>query len=316
MTQDQVTTMEETLDSQIIITGPVGGKLGELSRKVNHRILCSQNYNSGEMELVYYIPESMEDQREILLLIKMLSAEKISGIWNIRANENDKTDVKIISNFIRIPSVVLDAMFVFRGSFYVYMRFNESDIEKVSDVILDRLTVDEGYSIEYLGESKGVFNTMKTISAEIPLFIITIASHPPQSELNYSNNPMGSSWKRVIKSLSPDDLINAVCVTDNTVSAPGFRPINENMHMYLGSVKNPLLVHLNRKFNENGIVTFSRTQSIEDSVFNMNFIISSDQVSQAVRIMGDMFTLFPEWSCQISFAANLDDAAERDLIPI
>ena len=312
----RVAPMNETLDSQIIITGPVNGKLGELSRKVNYKILCSQNFNTGQMELVYYIPESMEKQRDVLLLIQMLKAEKISGVWNIRINENDRSGVKIISEFIQIPSVVLDSIFVFHGSFYVYLRFNKSDIEKISGIILDRLAVEEGYSIEYLGESMGLLDTMKTISRELSLYVLSVESLPPQNELEHDNNPMGKKWRRVIKSLSPDNLINAVYVTEDKVSVPGFTPINKNLNMYIGSVKNPLLVHLNREFSQNGIVTFSRTQSIDNSTFRMSFIIPSDQASQAVRIMGNMFRMFPDWNCHMSFAAGLKDVVADNLIPI
>lgn len=80
--------MTEALDNQMIITGPVHGKFGEISMKVNYKIMCSQVFNSGQMELVYYIPESMENQREILMLIQMLKGEKVSGIWNIKLNLN------------------------------------------------------------------------------------------------------------------------------------------------------------------------------------------------------------------------------------
>lgn len=305
--------MTEALDNQMIITGPVHGKFGEISMKVNYKIMCSQVFNSGQMELVYYIPESMENQREILMLIQMLKGEKVSGIWNIKLNEYENADLKIISDFIKVPSMVLDTIFVYHGTFFAYMRFNTSDLEKVSGILLENIAFGDQYSVEYLGETEGSFSNFKAISEEIPLFVINVVSTPPPEELEPRNNPMGKSWKRIIKSLSPDDLISAVCVTDDPISIPDIPAINEEMHIYLGSVRNPLLVHLNREFNEKGIVTFSRIQSIKDNLFTMNFIISADQVSQALRIMGKMFNLFPEWNCRISFASRLEDVAEGEL---
>jgi len=316
LTTDQGIAMTEALDKQMIMTGPVHGQFKEISMKLNYKIMCSQVFNSDQMELVYYIPESLENKREVLMLIQMLKGEKVSGIWNIRFGEEENSDLKIISDFIKVPSAVLDTIFVYHGNYFAYMRFNNSDLEKVSKIMLENVALDEEYSVESLDETKGTLSNIKNISEEIPLFVINVISDPPAKELEPHNNPMGKTWKRIIKSLSPDDLISAVYVTDESVSIPEFPIINEEMHMYLGSVRNPLLVHLNREFNEKGIVTFSRIQSINNGLFTMSFIISADQVSQAIRIMGKMFSLFPEWNCRISFASRLEDATEEDLLVV
>ena len=174
--------MTEALDNQMIITGPVHGKFGEISMKVNYKIMCSQVFNSGQMELVYYIPESMENQREILMLIQMLKGEKVSGIWNIKLNEYENADLKIISDFIKVPSMVLDTIFVYHGTFFAYMRFNTSDLEKVSGILLENIAFGDEYSVEYLGETEGSFSNFKAISEEIPLFVINVVSTPPPED--------------------------------------------------------------------------------------------------------------------------------------
>jgi hypothetical protein len=258
----------------------------------------------------------MEERKDVALILHMLKAEKVSGIWNIRLNEEENSGLNIISDFIRIHSAVLDAIFVSHGMFLAYMRFNQTELEKISNVILRRIAMDEAYSVVYLGETPGYLSIMKALSKEIQLFLIKIISQPPSEELTTRNNPMGKTWKRVIKSVSPDDLINAVYLLSESISVPGFTTINEEMHLYGGSVKNPLLVYLNREFNENGIVTFSRTQRIENNVFTMDFIIPEDQVNQSVRIMGKMFAMFPDWNCRIAFASRLEDVMETDLVPL
>lgn len=306
--------MTEALDSQIIISGPVYGKLGEISRKVDYKILCSQTFDADRVQIAYYIPESMEERKDVALILHMLKAEKVSGIWNIRLSEEENSGLNIISDFIRIHSVVLDAIFVSHGMFFAYMRFNETEQEEVSDVVLRRIAMDDGYSVVYLGESPGNLNIMKSLSKEIQLFLIRIVSQPPSEELTSHNNPMGKTWKRVIKSVSPDDLINAVYLPAESISVPGFTTINEEMHLYEGSVKNQLLVYLNREFNKNGIVTFSRTQRIENDVFTMDFVIPEDQVNQSVKIMGKMFAMFPDWNCRIAFASRLEEVLETDLV--
>jgi hypothetical protein len=308
--------MNEALDTRIIISGPVQGKLGEISRKMDYKILCSQTFNADGLKVVYFIPEFMEKRKEVMMLLQMLKAKKVSGIWNIEVSEEENARLKIISDFIRVPSVVLDTIFVFHGTFFVHLRFNKADIESVSGIILNTIALDEGYSVEYLGESAGTLNTMKTISVEIPLFLLTVISKPPAEELESFNNPMGENWKRVIKSVSQDDLIRAVYLTSGNISNHDFHLINEEMNLYEGSIRNPLLVYLNREFNDNGIVSFSRAQRLEGSNFKMDFIISKDQASQAMRTMGKMFALFPEWNCLISFASRLEDALETDLVLI
>ncbi|WP_393972204.1 hypothetical protein OXIME_000823 [Oxyplasma meridianum] len=308
--------MMEALDSRLVLKGPLHGKFGEISVKVNHKILCTQIFNSGKMDIVYYIPVSVENQREILMMIQMLGGKKISDVWNIKLNEDENTDLRVILDFIKIPSIVLDAIYAYRGEFIAYMRFNNSDLNNVSETLLENIAMEEEYSVDYLGEANGTFSDMKSISEEIPLFVMEVISNPPLEELQPENNPMGKSWRRIIKSLSPDDLISAVCVTDELVSIPSFSLINQEKQIYLGSVKNPLLVYLNREFNEKGIVTFSRTQSLRDSLFRMNFVISADQVNQVVRVMGKMFRTFPEWNCRISFASRLEDATEKDLLVV
>ena len=306
--------MTEALDFQIIVSGPVYGKLGEISRKLDYKILCSQTFDVEHFQIVYYIPESMEERKDVALILHMLKAEKVSGIWNIKLSEEENSGLNIISDFIHVRSVVLDTIFVFHGMFFAYFRFNQADLEQVSEVVLRSIATDEGYSVVYLGESPGILKVMKTLSKEIQLFLIKIVSQPPPEELTVFNNPMGKTWRRAIKSVSPDDLINAVYLPSENILVPGFATINEEMHLYEGSVKNSLLVYLNREFNRNGIVTFSRTQRIENDIFTMDFVITEEQVRQSMKIMGKMFSMVPQWNCRIAFASRLEDIMDTDLV--
>lgn len=291
---------ETNLDMQCILTLEGDFPVEKFSKEYELFVPASIIIKKDHVELMYYLPESVDNTRDVNIFLKSFKARKIGRVWTIYTNSKHFPELRYMKTLTNIPSVVFDAMYLENGVHYLYFRFHHSFVKTVSEALMEGENIPRGLSIEYLGPSKGLLNILQKINEKLSLSIISVTTKPPKEELGIDRNPVSSgNWTREIKVVAESDNIQAVYFTDGPLKLEQGQKVStvcENEHIYEAKTENKVIGFYSSINGRIALPTVSRIQRFDGSSFRIETVLPDLFKSEYLIKISESLSRFPEWN--------------------
>ncbi|MEM0155953.1 MAG: hypothetical protein QW597_05060 [Thermoplasmataceae archaeon] len=303
--------VDQLLDMQCVIAIKDGYELLDFSEKFHLNLSCTAIVEKQQIGLVFFIRKEEFENRDIRMFLKTFNAEEKDGVWIVKLTESADSELNVLKNFLIIPSVVLDHIYLENGIIYARIRFHKNYLKSISDEVMRTVKRTDKVSLEYLGKSDGLLSVLKEIDRRVPLFYFSLDSEPPESAKNSDDTPVPGKWIREIKFTS-DDLINGIYavnssenVTDNRV-----QEISKCDKLYEGKSRNDVLDFLRIRSMETLIPTFSNVQGYDGKKLSMDFVVPEFEVQKFLSVVSETLKAFPDWKINVANAGKLSSILE------
>ncbi len=217
--------------------------------------------NDSEAEIELYINGAAGANREMIIFLDQFGAVKKNNIYRIRSDlSHMEGALKILRQVLDIPTVVLGASWVDNGAYYLEFLFNYSDMDAVSDLVLEKLIEIDNVHLNYIGPGNGVYEALAEANKRTPIDIIEIEIKAPEDELGPVKNPMGKEWVRMLKSNIATNKIRAVYFTGEHGS---------NVKLNYANTENIFEEYLNTRMREERILSIAEIDMLKDNTFRI-----------------------------------------------
>lgn len=158
---------DENLDTHCYFSfSSPNNPVAEFSKKMKITLNGNLILQGKNATLVFRIPESHVGTREASILIKQFRGIEDHGVTIIAMDVTGTAPTMFLTSLLSVRSVVLYHISLNEGLFHAYVRFNSSDLDKFSDLILQGPKQLNDFSIEFLGRSKIPLEGIKSIGTK------------------------------------------------------------------------------------------------------------------------------------------------------
>lgn len=297
--------VDQLLDMQCVVSIRDGYELLDFSEKFNLRVSCTALIENNRINLVFFIRKEEAEKRDVRTFLDTFKAKDRDGLWVVELSESMDNELNVIKDFISIPSVILDQIYLEHGAIYVKMRFHRNYLESVSAELMKAAKETDKVSLEYLGKSNGLISILRQLDKSLPLFYLSLDSEPPESAMNNDDVTVPGKWIREIK-FSSDDLIKGVYTLnsspDNLMGK--LQEISKSENIYEGGSRNAVLDFFRKRTVENFIPTFAKIQGYDGKKMSMDFIVPQSELQKLLTVLSDTLNAFPEWKINMANAGK------------
>jgi hypothetical protein len=288
--------VDQLLDMQCVIAIKDGYDLLDFSEKFHLHLSCTAAVEKQQISLIFFIRKEDFENRDVRMFLKTFNASENDGVWTVKLTESAESELNALRNFLIIPSVVLDHIYLENGAIYASIRFHRNYLQSISDEIMRVIKRTDRVSLEYLGKSDGLISVLRKIDERIPLFLFSLDSEPPESAKRTEDTPVPGKWIREIKFTS-DDLINGIYAVNAVEDVPENRTqeISKCDRLYEGKSRNDVLDFLRIRSMEALIPTFSNIQGYDGKKLSMEFVIPEFETQKFLTVVSETLKAFPDW---------------------
>jgi len=264
--------------------------------------------STDTVELFLFVPKEGEISREMRIFLQQSNAIDLGVTWAIRAKSTEFPPVENFRIITGIPSAVLDGVILSGGSMKIYIRFNHERTEEVSGAIAKASSLVKGLVPIYLGRSKGILKFLREISSLMPLDYISLSSYPPDSEKTPENNPVPTPWVREVKYMSNSGIDAVYLSSAGSAANASITDYSGTGHStYEARTSNDVLQAISEEAASDPIPTFSRFQSFDGSLFQMDFVVPRNYSNKFIKIVAWVSQNFPDWKISISQILSIEN---------
>lgn len=266
-------------------------------------------YGEQRMEVIYYFPLNADKSSEGKRLLTLMGAKKIKDLWSVREEINEPFVKEAINLILSKPSVTIDMILLKEGLLRMRIRFHADMTNIVSDAMLSVIKTTEGFSIDYFGMSRGLLETLKEISAIVPLAGIEFTMRPNRSIFSENTMVFSKPWIRIRKYDSGDFKLHHIYHFSREVENEDryeLVTISRADHLYEGYTVNPVIKYMVSEAEKLNIFNDS-IHRYDGNVFTGRIWLPSTFIPDYMKIIGQARLKYPEWGLGIQMTASLDD---------
>ncbi|MCL6090568.1 MAG: hypothetical protein M1393_05970 [Candidatus Thermoplasmatota archaeon] len=221
------TDIDKSLDKRFVISYPGSPAIAQFSKRNKLSFQSGLHLGDQTLELAYFIPASLKDNRDISIFLSQSEAKKQGNIYFINSSTQDPFMYATIKSQLRnMKSLMLDNILLSEGRYCISCRFHHSETEKVSRAILEYATKIEGLEIEYFGKSPGIRKILEEINETIRLRSFEWSVRIPEEEMESEIlAALGKEWVGSNRFMTSDTHVNRLVKTQFPVKNP------EKLHM-------------------------------------------------------------------------------------
>lgn len=104
-------------------------------------------------------------------------------------SDQDAVPVEHLNRLYEIPSLIGNILYVEGGCVRLEMRFHHSSAKIVSEVLRDLAKEDEYVSVQELGSSPGIVETLNSINSRFPLMLVGYEGYAPKNAITRQAGP-------------------------------------------------------------------------------------------------------------------------------
>lgn len=279
------------LDKQCSISFTSNYRIFDISRKFGIAAPAIMLMNGTEPMIHFYIEKGAEKYREVKIFLDSLETKDILGNWVVSSRSDRYEELNAVSDVTKVPSVILDTIYLRNGYLNVSFRFHSRFINEISAVLGKYMRRFSNLNISKLGPAQSLMDILRETSLYVPLSLVgTLNVNRETAE----DNPLGSKWIRELKFTSADGLIHAVykCENPQDVDKNKVTEISEKDGIYEAVTRSDLVSFYAEKTNGDLISSFSRTHECDGKRMIANSVFPSSYVRNYLEIINQARTKF------------------------
>ena len=237
------------------------------------------------MILILSMKKTGNADRFTTLLPRMFHAEDKGDSWLIKSPLKLFSEFSIIDEIVKIPSVIMQHLYLANGKLFLDLRFHDSRSKEISDFIMDHLADGGGeIALESLVPGSGAISFLTEMNSRIPISLISYSipafNEDPVERCLSSNDSVaeiekkpGPDYRALIFSKSPitekDDLIT----------------ISEEDDLYETWGNNPILQEIRSIGNDNSIFRLANFLRVDEGRLIVSVFVPTHQAMDLIRII-------------------------------
>ncbi|MHB1709044.1 MAG: hypothetical protein ACYCT2_06185 [Thermoplasmataceae archaeon] len=281
----------------------------EAARRLEENAVGFLLYSEEKMEVIYYFPLNTDKSSEGKRSLTLMGAKKTKGLWSVREEINDPFVKEAINLILSKPSVTIDMILLKEGLMRMRIRFHADLTNSVSDALLSVMRTGEGLSIDYFGKSRGLPETLKEISALVPLAGIEFTMKPKHSIFSESTIVFSNPWVRIRKYDSGNFKLHHVYhFTQEVENEDRYElvTISREDHMYEAYTVNPVIEYMVSEAEKLNIFNDS-IHTYDGNIVSGRVWLPSAFVPEYIKIISQARIKYPEWGLGLQMTASIDD---------
>ena len=239
----------------------------------------------NHMILTMLMKKARDVDRFTTLFPRVFNGEEKGDSWLIKFPLKSFPELSIIDEINKIPSVIMQNLYLQNGKFMFDIRFHRSRSSEVSSIIMDHLADDDGkIALESFTLRSGAISFLTGMNSKVPLTLITYSipafNEDPIERCLSSDDSIaeiekkpGSNYRALIFSKSPiterDDLIT----------------ISEEDNLYETWGDNPILREIRTIGNDNSILRLAHFLRVSEGRLIVSVFIPAVQAMDFIRII-------------------------------
>ncbi|MHB1440820.1 MAG: hypothetical protein ACYCSO_07560 [Cuniculiplasma sp.] len=279
---------------------------------LNSEIGLYLDRNPAEINL-YFKNDPNNMDRNLSLFISRSRGKLEGDVWRIQRKVSKATPfIEKLKELLGITSCVLTSTWLKNGKYYSEFIFNYSEMEKVSDIILDFNEESLMFSVEFMGPSDGYEKILRKINERNPLSVIQmVLKNVKERENESSLKSMGDHWIRVLKKPIETGNLDAVYFLDGTPAHDkNVKEIKKNRIYYARAHTNYILA-VNREIHKRRLVTLGRIQVFDNKYLRPYLIVPEIFVQSITELLLEVAAQFTDWSSTFERIQTLEEWLER-----
>lgn len=305
--------IDRVLDKRIVIVYPGNQPVSQFSRKTSMSFQSALHFGEGNLELSYFIPEALNENREVSILLAQTKAKKDGGLYFMNYPFSQPTIFKALEEmFSNGASAVLDNVFLEDGDYYLSIRFHSNHLAFLSDYLMNYSDSIDGLNISYLGKNPGLPQILAEVSRVSDIARIDWSvTVPDENNDNELYQRLGNEWVSEVRYMTTGKRFSELFRTAEKIKDPegsGLRVISEEENLYEQQFKNKnsFVGAYHKKSYESRVIRFSRNLHYVDGKLHVSGVIPRMQTRNLLRILAQCKEDFPDWNLTI-------DAIDTDL---
>ncbi len=281
----------------------------EAARRLDESAVGFLLYSEEKMEVIYYFPLNADKSSEGKRSLTLMGAKKTKDLWSVREEINEPFVKEAINLILSKPSVTIDMILLKAGLMRMRIRFHADLTNSVSDALLSAIKTSEGFSIDYFGKSRGLLETLKEMSALVPLAGIEFTMRPKRSIFSESTIVFSKQWIRIRKYDSGDFKLHHIYHFSEEVENEDryeLVAISRRDHLYEAYTVNPVIKYMVSEAEKLNIFNDS-IHRYDGNVVTGRIWLPSTFIPDYMKIIGQARIKYPEWGLGIQMTASIDD---------
>lgn len=237
------------------------------------------------MILILSMKKTGNADRFTTLFPRMFHAEDKGDSWLIKSPLKSFSEFSIIDEIVKIPSVIMQHLYLANGKLFLDLRFHESRTNEISDFIMDRLADGSGeIAVESLVPGSGAISFLTEMNSMVPITLISYSipafnEDPVERCLSASDSiaeiekKPGPNYRALIFSKSP------ITEKDNLIT------ISDEDNLYETWGNNPVLQEIRNLDNDNSIFRLAHFLRVNEENLIVSVFVPAHQAMDLIRII-------------------------------
>ncbi len=302
---------DKKLDMKGTFSFSLDTDLNEITRKFGIKIIARIRRHKDSAKAVLNIPYSDGKTTELSEKLKKFNPKTGNDGFLASLDITRSKFLDSFSNFVNIPSVIVDAVLIEDGLTRVYFRFHRSASKNISNSFASDWSRYDMFSIELLGPNDGYEESFRTISRKVSLYSVEVKCRVPGNDMDITGDiamsTFGSAWEREVKYLIAGN-IQAIYYDNHSLLKNDSKDVVEistSEGIYQATFINPIIEYYIREAENRQIVTLALPQRLVGNQFSFDVVIPKMQLTEFYSLIFESFKKFPEWKMELGHIVPL-----------
>ncbi|MEM0155101.1 MAG: hypothetical protein QW597_00650 [Thermoplasmataceae archaeon] len=288
-------------ECSIVVSGEL--QIFQLARKLDIFAVAMPLFRKTRVELYLFLPEEASQRLENRIFLEQYHAKLSSNTWSIFLTSDDLSEILLLNELSGISSVYLEPMYLKEGNLAIDFKFHNSDLKKVSELVLDAVSISNtniSVKLNYIGPSRNVREALNTISSHFMLYAVSFACKPPERNKRAEDNPLGLKYTRFLRFPTEEENLHGIYrISGTPVSMNGVTIISESEGIYEAVTSNDVLMELSLKSNALPLARFSESQTLDGNIMIASFVTMESHLHTFVTLLDELSKKFQDWNIYI-----------------
>ena len=298
--------IDRLLDCRIVFKYQGNQAVSQFSKKLNFTFQAALHLGDSGLELSYFIPEQLVENRDVSILLAQTFAKKQGDLFFV---SNDITIPRLFETVKSLlqntTSGILDNVHVENGIFYLSMRFNSVELGHISSALLDSTKRFENVGVSYLGPNPGLDSILRESLPSTRLTNVIWEYDMPKNAFSSTPiNDLGDEWVAEVRYMTKNDVVPQLFKTREKIENPekaGFKVISEKDHLYELTFSNrgSMIREYHIKSYERKIVRFTRHLHYKDQKISVETAIPTVQTRDLLQVLSMTNEKYPMYKLKL-----------------
>ena len=286
----------DSLNWKLKLSYRTSDEISELSSRFGVSSEISVKFNGENLEVILAFKKRETIDRDFLIFLNKSGAILKNEIYRINQPMGRGKEFPILfRKLISVNSCVLISSHIDQGEYFFDFIFNSNDIQEISSVVMENLSMSDHLNVDYLGPSGGFRNILEEINQRTKIYIAEVSITPPEIEFKKDLKPLGINWVRIVKMAFGDSETESVHFGEDG-SHEGIGPdTTEVGKIYSEMARNKLTKFVTSEMFNEKIPSIFRIQTYYPPNYVTWTAIPSLFVMEQFQLMAKVKREMPEW---------------------